>query len=222
MRKLQAVLVALDLGYSVLVTDIDVVWLRDARGLMRNSTEDGMDMVFQCSASPERNNCSASTGFFYARPTPAARQSLNWVIHSQLQVADAFETVLHCLVEIASIALCFNKSSSTIITHLCVYDQVPEFVDQDILNHIFCERGSRVGNFQCAEPTFGANIRMLPSKVLPDSSTLQEYNNKIGLVMSWESYIVHFNGIKGPKEKKKQMKKDKLWLLGFTGACKVR
>lgn len=85
--KMRAVLLALDLGYNTLLTDSDVVWLRDARPIMREAVMPNKDMSFQCDSPWTHQYCTICAGFFYSRPTDPARKSLNYLVEQLLEVS---------------------------------------------------------------------------------------------------------------------------------------
>jgi hypothetical protein len=77
-QKLRAVHLVLSMGYNVILTDGDVVWLKDPISYLTKALV-GKDAVFMCDSATESDekNRDVNTGFYIMRSTAKTVQLLH-------------------------------------------------------------------------------------------------------------------------------------------------
>lgn len=83
--KHESAILAMSLGYNVIVTDLDIVWLRNPLPLLRETAGQNFDIVFQCDNHYEHSSCYPCGGFFYARPTEPSIQALDTLVNEKIK-----------------------------------------------------------------------------------------------------------------------------------------
>lgn len=79
---------ALEDGYEVVLTDADLVWVRNPMVDLRENYE-AFDFAFQMEEIDHLDGQDLNGGFLYAKPTQAALDALNRIITTSYQVQSA-------------------------------------------------------------------------------------------------------------------------------------
>lgn len=85
--KHEAVIRALEMGYRVVSTDSDIVWLRNPLSYLRRAAGNDYDIVFQCDNALSDPKCNLCAGFYYANATTHAINAFKWLVSTKLEVS---------------------------------------------------------------------------------------------------------------------------------------
>lgn len=109
--KNEAVIHALEMGYRVVSTDTDIVWLRNPLSYLRTAVGSEYDIVFQCDSALSTSTCHLCAGFFYANATSNAIETFQWLVSTKLKV-QAYSIFKQSSIVFISIVLVRNSRAN--------------------------------------------------------------------------------------------------------------
>lgn len=195
-RKSLLVLRILSLGYSIIYSDVDVVWVANPIPVMQQQSEHFVfqsDTTVNCQNAAPNYNLNA--GLFFARATPHTIVALRSIIKHAF-ASNSYE----------------QKSFNYI---LC-----GAFKDHR------AGPGNRIGTTQCFYPPAGTTIKVLPLETFPNGSDKKLWNRSTTFAKEHPDVVTaHANFMQDPEEKIGRIRDVGFWLQSddapFRNECLI-